>query len=815
MRARRERDAGLTLIELLITVVLLGIIVAPIAASFVVAFRNIGGTVEGFTDGNDLLNASSFFMSDVQDADVVDTSRIAQGQVDLKAVRFADGTTGYVAGSRGVVLRTDDQGASYYPLATGITKDLFGIGIVSGNSAYAWAFGADATIIRTTDGGASWAVQSVPAGVTGTLRRGHFRNINEGVIVGDSGTVLRTTNGGSTWTKQVSGTTRDLHAVSFRNSNDGVAVGASGVTLRTGDFGSSWEVQTNAPPMTSTLRGVYIRDDSAGWVVGDRDPVSGFRMAVCTKFCTRVNPTWSAVANPGTQHDIRAITGVSRQNVWAAVADGMIVHCNSNCDSASATWTPQETGVGENINAIHAIDSTHIWAVADAATLLRSIYNRWVVQPAPPGFTQRLNSVSCFDSSNCLAVGHSGSSIVTSNGGASWVTQSTGTAQNLRSVVYVSSSTALAVGDNGVIRVCTSNCDTASASWAVQVSTATASFYGVFWASKTEAYAVGTAGTMRVCTSNCDKAIAVWVAQAQVVPVLSTINAVHGKTQGGPAGSEAFAVGNLGRIFVCSSNCDKAAAIWTQTTSPTTQNLQSIACDSSNSCLAVGDNGTILQCTSSCKNTSSTWTLQDPGTSANLNRVRYVSSTVAYVSGSGGTILVTDDGGATWSTEATPVSANLFGLAAPTAANQWAVGGNGTIISTVSGGASTWFYASDEALEEVPAKVCPGTETILVSFWSTDPDGSEYATTYLIRNSGGDRVLVRQVCTRPKGASIADPFTLVNELAIVRGLAPTGDPSLSCLGADGTSAPCSTAVRLRLSFANPDGPAYSIQGTRR
>src|SRR5215467_9921904 len=67
------------------------------------------------------------------------------------------------------------------------------------------------------------------------------------VAVGYGGTILRTTDGGATWTPQFSGTTNILYGVSFVDANTGTAVGGNGTILRTTDGGATWTVQRSAP----------------------------------------------------------------------------------------------------------------------------------------------------------------------------------------------------------------------------------------------------------------------------------------------------------------------------------------------------------------------------------------------------------------------------------------------------------------------------------------------------------------------------------------------------------------------------------------
>src|SRR5262249_33129424 len=68
---------------------------------------------------------------------------------------------------------------------------------------------------RSTDTPTSqWHWQNpLPQG--NTLRGASFVDANSGTAVGDYGTIVRTTDGGNSWTIQSSGTTQTLWAVSF------------------------------------------------------------------------------------------------------------------------------------------------------------------------------------------------------------------------------------------------------------------------------------------------------------------------------------------------------------------------------------------------------------------------------------------------------------------------------------------------------------------------------------------------------------------------------------------------------------------------
>src|SRR5438128_710826 len=108
---------------------------------------------------------------------------------------------------------------------------LHGVSFVDANNGT--AVGDDGAIIRTTDGGHSWIIQS--SGTTSGLYGVSFADASNGTAVGSDGTILRTTDGGTDWVSQTSGTSNDLFGVSFSDTSHGTAVGGNGTLLRTTD----------------------------------------------------------------------------------------------------------------------------------------------------------------------------------------------------------------------------------------------------------------------------------------------------------------------------------------------------------------------------------------------------------------------------------------------------------------------------------------------------------------------------------------------------------------------------------------------------
>lgn len=73
MRIKRtERDRGVTLIELLIAIAILGVIIGPLAAAVIVYLRNTKATTDRMAESHDAQIASAYFVHDIQSAGVRD-----------------------------------------------------------------------------------------------------------------------------------------------------------------------------------------------------------------------------------------------------------------------------------------------------------------------------------------------------------------------------------------------------------------------------------------------------------------------------------------------------------------------------------------------------------------------------------------------------------------------------------------------------------------------------------------------------------------------------------------------------------------------
>lgn len=168
-------------------------------------------------------------------------------------------------GDRGHILKSFD-GKSWSQSPVPIQSALTGVFFI--NAKLGWAVGHDASILRSTDGGNTWAIQQFLPSKEKPMLDVLFKDEQNGIAVGAYGMFYRTTNGGKTWEEQFHDEFLHVDDVDYLNDlriedeeayyderssilphfnrivRDGRTLylaGEMGLIAKSNDFGDTWE----------------------------------------------------------------------------------------------------------------------------------------------------------------------------------------------------------------------------------------------------------------------------------------------------------------------------------------------------------------------------------------------------------------------------------------------------------------------------------------------------------------------------------------------------------------------------------------------
>ena len=191
--------------------------------------------------------------------------------------------------------------------------------------------------------------------------------------------------------------------------------------LVTEDHGMSWA--SRPLPQSPDLRVVKFLDSRRGYVAGDK----GALLATLDG-----GYNWQTVPLP-TQENLTAIQWQGESG-WITGYGGVIVHTGDG----GRTWTLQNSGVSQPLEAMYFTDPDHGWAVGWVGTITRTTDggHSWEKVEPPKGMIWSLSSVYFRDPKNGWAVGFSGEILRSRDGGVTWQTQESPVEEWLTSVVF-------------------------------------------------------------------------------------------------------------------------------------------------------------------------------------------------------------------------------------------------------------------------------------------------------------------------------------------------------------------------------------------
>ena len=282
----------------------------------------------------------------------------------LGRIALTDNGRGIAVGESGIVLTTDDAGATWTRRDSGTEAPLSGVALASDGRSI--AVGMSGIVLTTDDAGATWTRRDsgmgVPLSGMGVPLSGMgvplsdvaLANDGRGIVVGMSGIVLTTDDAGATWTRRDSGMGVPLSDVALANDGRGIVVGMSGIVLTTDDAGATWtrrDSGTEAP-----LSGVALANDGRGIVVG----MSGIVLTT-----DDAGATWTRRDSGMGAH----LYGVALANDGRGIAvgeSGIVL----TTDDAGATWTRRDSGMGAHLYGVALANDGRGIAVGESGIVL-------------------------------------------------------------------------------------------------------------------------------------------------------------------------------------------------------------------------------------------------------------------------------------------------------------------------------------------------------------------------------------------------------------------------------------------------------------
>ncbi|MGK2936647.1 MAG: WD40/YVTN/BNR-like repeat-containing protein [Solirubrobacteraceae bacterium] len=393
------------------------------------------------------------------------------------------GARGYAGGAFGTLVRTDDGGANWTGLPTGlltpltelqvITPDAFVVGggcaarrSVDGGATFTRLYFnslgckeeltglsfsnvntgylvlEDGTVVGSTDGGATWSPKTaVPgtraAGGNATPTDIAFTSDTVGFASSTQGRIYRTTDGGGSWT-QVNDTNRSVNDVTFVDANTGFAVGASGLFLETTDGGTTW-VPKNTGADGSTLTTVRAVDANNAIATNEK---GDFLLRTTDK-----GATFSRVS--ATTQSTNTVGYSSATRVVAAGNDGALAASNDGGATFTTIGNPRLSG---RYFVIRSAPGGSAFATGENGGLARTTDGgqTWTKVGVPT--SEDILDVSFPTAQIGYAIDTDGKLFKSTNTGTSWANLDTGTTAKPGAVYAPSASVVILVGPTGVRR---------------------------------------------------------------------------------------------------------------------------------------------------------------------------------------------------------------------------------------------------------------------------------------------------------------------------------------------------------------------------
>lgn len=379
-------------------------------------------------------------------------------KASLNDIYMVSETEGWAVGNTGLIYHTTDGFATFDVQTSNVASTINLMKVYFINKNVGWIGTSKGTLLKTTNGGVNWTVNDFSTvkptsfGFT-TFETMYFVDANLGFwIAGKSKNefIFKTTDGGLTWAVKDSlvGTTAKYWTdIRFYNANKGVVVGdVKGIQKYTTDGGNTWAFGDSTVYSPFKISTVRYTDENTLICLGEGNEFWSTLLPIYKS--TDGGKTWKNITptTPAVYDRIKDIYFKDSQNGLAVGNNGFTKMFIYKTSDGGNTWTASEGNFSTGFQALEGYGNT-VFAIGGSGHILKStdFGSTWVeLKLRPPA---QITGIT-FNGPNGYAINVNGDLFYSSDNGNTWKFKSTTGRWNAGTVKFVSNSTGFALKEN-------------------------------------------------------------------------------------------------------------------------------------------------------------------------------------------------------------------------------------------------------------------------------------------------------------------------------------------------------------------------------
>jgi photosystem II stability/assembly factor-like uncharacterized protein len=280
----------------------------------------------------------------------------------LHSIYFLNVQTGWIAGSNGALLTTDDGGATWKATAKPTEDNLRDVFFLDAKTGWLLCE-RDFTKLRrgesrsylleTSDGGATWSRFVLNPQISRFIVSDNRRTA---WAVGELGSFYKLQTEDLRWQRQAPPTRYKLRGGALLNDREAVLLGAGATILHTSDAGKIWRGAIVYDADNAFFNSVFFVARSLGWAVAGGGKIFA---------TTDGGKTWRAQNSP-TDSDLFDVRFLTANEGWVIGDNGTLLY---TADSGN-NWRETETKTTHRLERLFFINRTRGFAVGFGGTIL-------------------------------------------------------------------------------------------------------------------------------------------------------------------------------------------------------------------------------------------------------------------------------------------------------------------------------------------------------------------------------------------------------------------------------------------------------------